>query len=252
MTVAINASRDAAQAPELATTALTPAGSSAHEHRSRIRRAAPALSNRFASDDEILGIDSAVPPARAGKSQLIADIDASNGGAETGAPTNDTTDANSDTAALAESARDSQTEPHFQAALDSNPELRRAWQDVQSYRQAFATPEEARGATALLGDLNRMDALFFSRRPEDHVELACAVATLDPAAFASLAQAMNYLAAIGASSDFSSSAHIIMQSRMHTQLYRRPVFGRALSPVLWTRSTVLPSIPPQQISRHRP
>jgi len=35
-----------------------------------------------------------------------------------------------------------------------------------------------------------MDALFFSRRPEDHAELACAVASLDPAAFASLAQAM--------------------------------------------------------------
>jgi hypothetical protein len=35
-----------------------------------------------------------------------------------------------------------------------------------------------------------MDALFFSRRPEDHAELARAVANLDPAAFASLAQAM--------------------------------------------------------------
>jgi hypothetical protein len=40
-----------------------------------------------------------------------------------------------------------------------------------------------------------MDALFFSRRPEDHAELARVVATLDPNAFASLAQAITALAA---------------------------------------------------------
>jgi hypothetical protein len=39
-----------------------------------------------------------------------------------------------------------------------------------------------------------MDALFFSQRPEDHVELARAVARLDPQAFASLARAMSTLA----------------------------------------------------------
>jgi hypothetical protein len=39
-----------------------------------------------------------------------------------------------------------------------------------------------------------MDALFFSQRPEDHVELAGAVAQLDPQAFASLARAMSTLA----------------------------------------------------------
>jgi hypothetical protein len=46
----------------------------------------------------------------------------------------------------------------------------------------------------LLADLDRMDALFFSKRPEDHAALARAVADLDPAAFASLAKAMNGLA----------------------------------------------------------
>jgi hypothetical protein len=35
-----------------------------------------------------------------------------------------------------------------------------------------------------------MDALFFSRRPEDHAALARAIANLDPSAFASLANAM--------------------------------------------------------------
>ncbi|HEY2604985.1 MAG TPA: hypothetical protein VGJ10_03050 [Paraburkholderia sp.] len=43
-----------------------------------------------------------------------------------------------------------------------------------------------------------MDALFYSRRPEDHTALARAVANLDPAAFASLAQAMNREASNGA------------------------------------------------------
>jgi hypothetical protein len=76
------------------------------------------------------------------------------------------------------------------AALDANPELRRAWQDAQAYRENFATPEDARNATALVADLNRMDALFFSRRPEDHTELARSIAALDPAAFASLAKAI--------------------------------------------------------------
>ncbi len=82
----------------------------------------------------------------------------------------------------------------LRATLDANPELRRAWDDAQAYRETFATPEAARSATALLADLDRMDALFFSRRPEDHAELARTVASLDPAAFASLAQAMSGLA----------------------------------------------------------
>ena len=91
-----------------------------------------------------------------------------------------------------------QTGSHVQKNLrdvfDANPELRQAWQDAQAYRETFTTPEEARAATELLADLNRMDALFFSQRPEDHLALARAVAALDPAAFASLAKAMNGLA----------------------------------------------------------
>jgi len=78
----------------------------------------------------------------------------------------------------------------LRAALDANPDLRRAWDDAQAYRETFATPDDARAATARLADLDRLDALFFSRRAEDHAELARAVAALDPDAFASLAQAM--------------------------------------------------------------
>ncbi|MFZ3200970.1 MAG: hypothetical protein WA175_07455 [Candidatus Acidiferrales bacterium] len=79
--------------------------------------------------------------------------------------------------------------------FEANPELRRAWQDAQEYRRTFATPEEARSATALLADLNRMDTLFFSRRPEDHAELARTIAELDSGAFASLAHAMAQVSA---------------------------------------------------------
>jgi hypothetical protein len=83
---------------------------------------------------------------------------------------------------------------NLRTVLDANPELRRAWQDANAYREAFATPDDARAATAQLADLDRMDALFFSHRPEDHAELARSIATLDPAAFASLVQAMAQLA----------------------------------------------------------
>jgi hypothetical protein len=83
--------------------------------------------------------------------------------------------------------------------LDANPELRSAWQDAQAYRKVFATPQEAQEATALLADLNRLDTLFFSQRPEDHRQLAHAIAELDPTAFASLARAINaHLANSGA------------------------------------------------------
>ena len=84
---------------------------------------------------------------------------------------------------------------HLRATFDANPELRSAWHDASAYRESFSTPEAARQATALLADVNHMDALFFSRRPEDHASLARAIANLDPAAFASLANAMQSIAA---------------------------------------------------------
>jgi len=105
---------------------------------------------------------------------------------------------------------------HLRAALDANPELRAAWQEANAYRETFATPEVARAATASLADLDRMDALFFSRRPEDHSELARAVAKLDPAAFASLAQAMAQLANLnspGAGARAGATASPSVQNR---------------------------------------
>jgi hypothetical protein len=150
---------------------------------SRARRQPARQTSRHASDDEILGIHSA-PADQGDSSQLAFDRD------RLGDAPPKVEDADvQDGAAIPASSAD------LQATLDAHPDLRRAWQDAQSYREAFATPEEARTATALLGDLERMDALFFSGRPEDHAELARAVANLNPSAFASLAQAMSNLAA---------------------------------------------------------
>jgi hypothetical protein len=166
----------------------------------------PASAPR-ATDDEILGI---VSPATAGTrvgDQLAIDFDSDvpakysanrrggpaisqdaasdeNGPAAEG----NTPDANSADAAI-------NSEPeNLRVTFDANPELRAAWHDANAYREAFATPDEARHATTLLADLNRMDALFFSQRPEDHAALARAIVDLDPAAFASLANAMSGIA----------------------------------------------------------
>lgn len=170
--------------------------------------------NQHSSDDEILGLVTHLPrriarrdaknDAKSDAKTDARDTAVQNSGArvnvqssidfgddEAGQGTS--IDSASD-AGIAGANSTAQLEPeHLRAALDANPELREAWQQASAYRETFATPEEARAATALLGDMNRMDELFFSRRPEDHAELARAVSKLDPEAFASLARAMNAL-----------------------------------------------------------
>src|SRR5277367_3847505 len=168
---------------------------------------APVL-NRNSSDDEILGLLTHTP-RRTGRREANGDGRDSSA-QDPGTQTNEQLSMNFDddelrpgtrrvsatdtgtVSANTDAARQPEPE-HLRAALDANPELRDAWQEANAYRETFATPEEARAATALVGDMNRMDALFFSRRPEDHAELARAVANLDPGAFASLARAMNAL-----------------------------------------------------------
>jgi len=167
----------------------------------------PPVLNRNSSDDEILGLLTHAPRRTARRETNGEGRDSS--AQDSGTRTNeqlamDFGDEEVQQGARRASATDAgaagvnatgQLEPeHLRAALDANPELRDAWREASAYRETFATPEEARAATTLLGDLNRMDALFFSKRPEDHAELARAVAKLDPDAFASLARAMNVLA----------------------------------------------------------
>jgi hypothetical protein len=179
--------------------------------------AASPVPKSVASDDEILGLSTHLPrrakdsrttnsarPAKelaGGNSGLDVDLIevipadgsdevAQNRGADGSTPAKSTQDL--------ETTPENSTEQDEPAALReifaANPELRDDWRDAKEYREVFATPAEARAATALIGDLNRMDALFFSNRPQDHAELARAVAQLDPAAFASLARQMAELA----------------------------------------------------------
>jgi len=155
---------------------------------------------RNASDDEILGITTSSAKKALDPRQLALDFDAqetpSRGfvGAQRAVPTSGSSDANQDPRASASPATEPEAE-HLREIIDANPELRRAWDDANTYRETIGTPEEARAATALLADLDRMDALFFSRHPEDHAELARQVASLDPQAFQSLANAMSKQAA---------------------------------------------------------
>jgi hypothetical protein len=169
-----------------------------------------AAPSRSASDDEILGITTSTAKKQRDPQQLTLDFADENAAAarldSVGAqdarvvrpegrhgavPGEEPSESSND--------RDSgaQDPEKLRAAIDANPELRRAWDDANAYRETIGTPEEARAATALLADLDRIDALFFSRRPEDHAALARAVAELDPVAFASLAQAMAEMAAGG-------------------------------------------------------
>lgn len=167
----------------------------------------PPVLNRNSSDDEILGLLPQAPrrTARRAANDEGRDPSAQDSGTRTNEQLamdfgheevqRDARRASATDAEAPGANATGQLEPeHLRAALDANPELRDAWREATAYRETFATPEEARAATALLGDLNRMDALFFSRRPEDHAELARAVSKLDPDAFASLAHAMNVLA----------------------------------------------------------
>jgi hypothetical protein len=158
------------------------ASTTAPDRRAQVRRPVALRPLPAATDDEILGLDPAT----------VSNDDAARAGLKAAPTTDDASDASE--TADSNSAVDATAPEPIRAALEANPDLRRAWDDAQAYRETFATPEEARAATAQLADLDRMDALFFSRRPEDHAELARTVAAFDPAAFASLAQAMNAFA----------------------------------------------------------
>jgi len=186
---------------------------------SPLRNAAPAApAPPRATDDEILGIVSPRKNPPRDTQQLEFDFDAADAAdsadglrtagtfsdalAAQSAPLPSAQNDNSNTP-VAHTANAHATIPepaHLRATFDANPELRSAWRDASAYRESFPTPDAARQATALLADVNHMDALFFSRRPEDHASLARAIANLDPAAFTSLANAMQTIAA--------SSAHV--------------------------------------------
>lgn len=146
--------------------------------RSTTSRAASSRSaQQHPSDDEILGLVTAVSkpvaqPADASASVAPGEADSSSdAGTATGAPVL--------------SARAAK-------ALEAYPELQQAFAEAQAYHAVFATPEAARDAKAQLDEL---DAMFFSAQAADHSALAARIHELSPAAFHGLAQAMQAHAA---------------------------------------------------------
>jgi hypothetical protein len=150
-----------------------------------------AVGNRRLSDDEILGLGVRSRSRKAADSDeqanandfgLIAAEEAGDGMRDrnSGSSLNDA---------------DAPADEEHRGVFEAKPELERAWDDARAYREAFATPEEARAATKMVADLRAMDALFFSKRAEDKTELARLVAGLDSEKFEALAKAMGTLAA---------------------------------------------------------
>ncbi|MGB9334115.1 MAG: hypothetical protein WCB14_03830 [Candidatus Acidiferrales bacterium] len=140
------------------------------------------------SDDEILGLVTTASTAANSKAPSTTDFDSSE----------------SDQASNAQPNSPAADPAQFRAIFESNPELRDAWRDAQSFREIFPdvesaraiqklfpTIEDARAANSQVADLVRLDTLFFSNRPESHAELAAAIYRLNPAAFRNLAQMMN-------------------------------------------------------------
>ena len=180
---------------------MTPTSAPARAPQSPAPQTKIAPPSRTATDDEILGISTSARKPLDPR-QLALDFDADSPvGAQHAAPgeaapsSRDVQDSRVPASSEANHDPDAPTSPatapeHLREIIDANPELRRAWDDANTYRETIGTPEEAREAKVLLADLNHLDALFFSRHPEDHAELARQVANLDPQAFKSLANAM--------------------------------------------------------------
>src|SRR5690349_1656649 len=99
----------------------------------------------------------------------------------------------------------------FKEMFDAKPELEKAWTEATSYRESFATPDDARLAATQLADVAAMDALFFSAKADDQVKLARLAAGINPDAFQLLASAMAQVAAEG---------------RQPAQAQSNPAFGK--------------------------
>lgn len=169
----------------------TSVGPAEHREPAASQTSAASKLRRPATDDEILGL-AVITPVPAGDD---GESDSASGSANP-------------RSAGGDQSNDEQADPsEMNDVFAAKPELRRAWQDAQAYREAFATPEEAKAASVAVADLSRMDALFFSGRPEDHAQLAQMISKLAPEDFVSLAREMGSLArAIQAAKPDASNA----------------------------------------------
>jgi hypothetical protein len=153
----------------------------------------PVAPARVLSDDEILGIDFSVKPR--GSSAPAAET----GNGTAGAPSLQ----QASTTARQETLTEIAEPAELQEVFNANPELRQAWRAEKAFREVFPsvetarevaklfpTVEDARAASAQVADLAQLDRWFFSGQPESHAEMAAAIYRMNPAAFRSLARAM--------------------------------------------------------------
>ena len=164
---------------------------------------------RHPSDDEILGLVTAVPSPAAGENysgdaENAAQADSQNGTAPA-QPANTASSAEgSSPAAEPIAAAPPPVPPELAPILEANPQLRQAWDAAHEYQQVFATPAAARDAQQQLAEL---DGMFFSAQPADHAALAARIHELSPEAFHGLAQAMQaHAAKLAASSNAQQTA----------------------------------------------
>ncbi len=189
---------------------------------------ANGASVRAQTDDEILGILNATQPtnpqspadAKGNRRVRLQPVrndrkDALRGTAQQesgpaqaepgGGPTRETPPLQEGNDAAASPSQEMAAEPEeLQAIFEANPELRQAWHMEKAYREIFPnveaareiagmfpTVEQARAAQSQLAELEQLDSWFFSGQPDAHAELAATVYRMNPAAFRSLAQAIN-------------------------------------------------------------
>jgi len=186
---------------------------------SRDSAAGKGAAARIPTDDEILGLATDAQPTNRsvrlqparhdGKSAIVEKAPPGGGAADAeshnGPATGESTAPKEAGDAAAAQSPDGATEPEeLKAVFEANPELRRAWHAEKAYREIFPnveaareiaamfpTIEQARAAQSQLAELEQLDSWFLSGQPEAHAELAATVYRMNPAAFRSLAQAIN-------------------------------------------------------------
>ena len=119
----------------------------------------------------------------------------------------------------------SMANPELREIMEEHPELRERWMRGVRTGKCLRRRRRRRGGR-LVADVNRLDALFFSRRPEDHAELARAVETLDRDAFAMLAKSMGELAA---ERDRATGLEVRIRARGRRRTQQRRTKERAVN-----------------------
>ncbi|HEV2489511.1 MAG TPA: hypothetical protein VGT03_06870 [Candidatus Acidoferrales bacterium] len=161
------------------------------------RKSSGRNSQRHPSDDEILGLVTAVARPTGVMDEENSSVGSDAADAQAPGAAADQTAASSAgegnvSAANSGPAESAQAPAELAPILEANPQLRQAWDSAQQYQQIFATPTAARDAQQQLTDL---DSMFFSARPADHAALAARIHELSPEAFHGLAHAMQAHAA---------------------------------------------------------